>query len=360
MKRNGMRLVLAVLLSTLFASVLPAAKTLDVYTIDVEGGKSVLIVSPSGETMLFDAGWPALGSRQSSVDRIVEACKAAGVKQIDELVISHFDIDHIGDVPQLASKIPIRHIFDHGEFQPAPAPAVPNARYTASKEAAEQRFKAYDEMRRKVGHTVLKPGDKLPFKGVSVQVVAAGGKFIQKPVSGGGAPNPLCATTQQAALIDRDVEDNQSVGLLFIFGKFRMLDLADLEANRSRSLVCPENLIGTVNVYQVNVHGQFKGIAPELIGAIHPQVAIMGNGARKGADPPTWPILRATPGLEDIWQVHYSAAGTKETNPPDNFIANLAPSDEGKLIKLLAKRDGSFIIVNSRNGFSKTYKATFK
>ncbi len=351
-----MKLSWAVVLLALFASGFATAKTLDFYTIDVEGGKSVLIVSPSGETMLFDAGWPALTNREASVDHIVKACQTAGVKSIDYLVISHFDIDHLGDVPQLASKIPIRHIFDHGDFQQAPAPAVPDPHDRAYRDAAEQRFEAYHTLRRKVGHTVLKPGDTLPIKGVTVQVVAAGGEFIQKPVNGGGAPNPLCATTQQAPLIERDVEDNLSIGLLFTFGRFRLLDLADLESHHNRSLVCPNNLLGTVDVYQVNVHGQFKGITPELIGAIHPRVAIMGNGARKGADPSTWPILRATPGLEDIWQVHYSAAGTKATNPPDDFSANLGPPDKRNLIKLSAQRDGSFTITNSRNGFIKIYK----
>jgi hypothetical protein len=119
-----------------------------------------------------------------------------------------------------------------------------------------------------------------------------------------------------------------------------MLDLADLEAHYSRDLVCPNNLLGKVDVYQVNVHGQFKGIAPELIGAVHPRVAIVGNGARKGADPQTWPVLRATPGLEDIWQVHFSANGTKDTNP----------------IKLSAESTGTFTVTNPRNGFSKTYR----
>ncbi len=170
---------------------------------------------------------------------------------------------------------------------------------------------------------MLKPGDKLPIKGVSVQVLAAGGKFIQKPVTSGygaGASNPFCASNQQAAVIGSDAEENNlSIGLLFALGRFRMLDLADLESNHNRSLVCPNNLIGTVDVYHVNVHGQFKGITPELIDAVHPRVAIMGNGARKGAVPATWPILRATPGLEGIWQVHYSALGTKATRPAGRF-----------------------------------------
>jgi beta-lactamase superfamily II metal-dependent hydrolase len=341
-------------LLTFLASVLAAANTLDILTIDVEGGKALLFVSPSGESLLIDAGWPASNGRQASTNRILEAVMAAGLKRIDHLVISHYDIDHIGDVPGIEAKVPIGHIYDHGDMQFPTASTDP--KYAKGLDSQRERFAAYDAVRQKVGHTVVKPGDKIPFQGVDVQVVASAGKFIEKPLPGAGAPNPLCAANPQQALLARDVEDNLSVGLLFTFGKFRMLDLADLEAHHSHELVCPNNLIGTVDVYHVNVHGQIKGIAPELIGAVHPRVAIMGNGATKGADPPTWPILRATPGLEDIWQVHYSANGTKDTNPPDDFIANLEPTDGYKPIKLSAESNGTFTVTNTRNGFSKTYK----
>ena len=108
--------------------------------------------------------------------------------------------------------------------------------------------------------------------------MAAGSKLIQKK----GIPNPLCESYQQAAVLPRDVEDNNSIGLLITSGKFRMLDLADLEAHHSRDLVCPANLIGHVDVYNVNVHGQFKGIAPELVGALEALVIIQANGPRKG------------------------------------------------------------------------------
>ena len=83
----------------------------------------------------------------------------------------------------------------------------------------------------------------------------------------------------------------------------------------------------------------------------------MGNGARKGGDPASWPVLRGVPGLEDIWQSHYSVAGGKEKNPPDDFIANLDQNCQGKWLKLSAQPDGSFTVTNSRNDFSKTYKA---
>ncbi len=351
-----MRTLAIVSLAAMLVPAVQAANTLDIYTIDVEGGKAVLFVSPSGESMLIDAGWPQAPGREASVNRIVETVKGVGLKQIDHLVISHFDGDHLGDVPQLAAKIPIRHIYDHGEFQPPPA--SPDPQMKARVDAALERFKAYDDVRRKIGHTMLKVGDKVPIKGVDIEVLTSAGKFIEKPLKGAGQPNPLCATNPQAAVIERDVEDNLSVGLLITLGKFRMLDLADLEAHHSHELVCPNNLIGTVDVYHVNVHGQFKGIAPELIGAVHPRIAIMGNGARKGADPPSWPLLRATPGLEDIWQDHYSAAGTKDTNPPDDYIANLEPVDGGKLIKISAESNGKFTVTNTRNGFTKSYPAS--
>jgi beta-lactamase superfamily II metal-dependent hydrolase len=344
----GRTLLLLASLAAMHASAAAAEKTLDFYTIDVEGGKSVLIVGPTGESMLLDAGWPAGGNRAASTDRIVAALKAAGVKQLDYLVISHFDIDHLGDVPALAERIPIRHILDHGQIQ-----------FPAGGATSSPRFNAYAELRQKIGHTVLRPGDKVPLKGVDIEVVTSAGKVLAEPLKGAGAANPLCASNPQKAALPSDVEDDQSIGLLFQFGKFRMLDLADLEAHLSHELVCPVNRIGTVDVYHVNVHGQFKGIAAELAGAIRPTVAIMGNGARKGGDPSTWPVLRATPGLEDVWQSHYSAQASNENiNPPADFIANLEqPTDELAMIKLSVRSDGSYTLTNTRNGFTKKYQA---
>ncbi|MCU1327015.1 MAG: beta-lactamase domain protein, partial [Bryobacterales bacterium] len=307
--------------------------------------------APSGESMLFDAGWPASPARPASTDRIVEVAKAAGLKRIDNVVISHFDTDHIGDVPQLASKFPVGRIYDHGDAQ-------------ANNPQAKQRFAAYSELREKYEHRALKAGDKIPVKGLDIEVLSSGGKFISAPLknAGAGAKNPLCDTTKQADIRATDFEDDQSLGLLIRFGKFRMLDLADLEAHYSRDLVCPANLIGTVDLYNVNVHGQFKGIAPELAGAIAAPVMIQANGARKGADAQTWPVLRATPGLKDVWQLHLSVSAGNGANPPEDLIANLEPPagsavpDTFKWLQISAASDGTFTVTNTRNGFSRKYK----
>jgi competence protein ComEC len=329
----------------LLAFPVTAPRSLDIYFIDVEGGKSVLVVSPSGQAMLFDAGWPARNNGPSSNDCIVEAVHAAGLKRIDFLVISHFDIDHIGDVTELASKVPIGHIFDHGEVQITEESAA----------RAKQLFTPYEAVRDKIGHTTVKPGDRIPISGIDVQVLSAAGKLITKPLPHAGARNPLCETYKQAEALASDVEDDQSIGLLITLGRFRMLDLADLEAHLSHDLVCPTNLIGNVEVYNVNVHGQFKGIAPELAGAVRAPVIIQANGARKGADARSWPILRATPGLQDICQLHYSVNAGPNANPPADFIANPDDADGYKWIKISANPDGSFTVINSRNGFSKHY-----
>lgn len=322
-----------------------ASKTLDVYAIDVEGGKCLLVITPSGETMLVDVGFPKSANREASTSVIVESLQAIGIKQIDYLLISHYDPDHLGDAAGLVARFPVRHLIDHG---PPPAGNAKNV---------EVRYKPYTELYAKVPHLAVKPGDRLPLKGVEARVLTSRVELITKPLKSAGAPNPACATYKQEPELKEDIEDNASVGLLYTFGKFRMLDLADLESFYDYNLVCPNNLIGMVDVFQVNVHGSLKGMSPALPAAIHARVDIMGNGARKGAEPQTWSILRSAPGLEDIWQVHYSLAGAAAANPPADFIANPdSPTDEHKWIKLSAQPNGAFTVTNSRNGFSKSYK----
>jgi competence protein ComEC len=118
----------------------------------------------------------------------------------------------------------------------------------------------------------------------------------------------------------------------------------------------PQGRKGLGDVYQVSIHGQDKGVSPVLAQALGARVALMGNGPRKGGAPQTWETLRGARGLEDIWQVHYSIAGGKDHNPPDDFLANPDGPDEAHWLKLSAQNNGVFTVTNSRNGFKKEYK----
>ena len=339
----------------LFSPVLPAQsqKALGVYFIDVEGGQSTLFVSPSGESLVVDTGWP--GTRDAG--RIADVAKLAGVSKIDYLVITHYHSDHAGGVVELASRLPIRNFVDHG----------PSQEETRN---VPQNYAAYLTVREKGQHILVKPGDKIPIQGLDVQVVSSAAETVAKPLPGAGAANPLCAAFKSK---DEEAdpllagENKQSVGMVISYGKFRLADFGDLTWNKEHDLACPTNLIGAVDVYVVTHHGQDISSLPMLVHAMRPRVAVMDNGAKKGAAPATFDTLKKSPGLADLWQLHY-AVDAGERNMPEQFIANLGTGgtaatgvpDEAtaNYIQLTARPDGAFSVKNSRNGFHKDYPAS--
>jgi competence protein ComEC len=321
-----------------------APHTLNIYQIDVEGGKAMLVVSPSGESMLVDAGWPpryAPGGRD--VERIRAAMEDAGLRRIDNLLITHLDIDHLGDLDALTSRIEVGRIIDNGALQ-------------SSGKGVEESYAAYAKLRARYPHLVPAPGDRLPLKGVEVRVLTAATRTLGRPLKGAGLPNGACAASETRPEIAADREDNMSIGLLYQYGRFRLVDLADLEWAYEMRLMCPRNPVGAVDVYVSSVHAQAKAGSPALVHGLAPRVVMVNNGARKGGDAAALEIIRRSPGLEDVWQVHASVAA-KALNPPDDFIANLEEPCAAKWIKLSARADGSFTITNGRNGYSKDYRA---
>jgi beta-lactamase superfamily II metal-dependent hydrolase len=380
---------------------------LQIYIVDTEGGKATLFVSPSGETALIDSGNP--GGRDT--ERIMAAVNDAGVKQIDYLISTHYHIDHIGGLQELAGKIPIKHFADHGPTVEQP-------------EQVQGFQQAYADLYGKAQHTVVKPGDRIPIAGLDWRIVTAGGHVLKTALPGGGKPNAACAayTPKDASPTD---ENSQSVGSVIAFGQFRAIDLGDLLWYNEHELMCPNNPVGTVDLYLVTHHGLDRSNAPVVVHGVQPRVAVMQNGTRKGAGPQTMMTMRTSPGLEDIWQLHWSYGAGIEQNSAGVFIANIddaatianvltaapggapgrgqggpppqnaasaaAPSTSATAgtsaqpgggaapgagrgqgggrggaaqahtpaywIKVTAQQDGSFAVANSRNGFTKTYAA---
>jgi signal peptidase I len=220
----------------------------------------------------------------------------------------------------------------------------------------DQLYKAYIETQEKYGKRIVaKPGDTIPIKGLTVQVLSAGGSQIPAPVTGAGQPNPLCAGFQAQ---DGDgIEDAHSLGTLITFGEFRILDLGDLTWNKKHDLVCPNNKIGMVDVYLAADHG-LHPIGPLCVmNVLRPRVIVMSNGPRTGSEPEAWQALNQSAGVQDIWQLHYSVAGGKANNAPDSYIANPNERCEGKWIRLSAQPDGTFTVTNGRNIYSRNYDA---
>lgn len=281
-------------------------KTLDIYYIDTEGGQSTLFVAPSGETLLVDTG----NGGDRDLGRIVETLKGAGVTQIDHMWTTHYHGDHVGSLLALAKMFPMRHFYDHGK---------PNA---GDRIISAAFLTAYEELS-KDKRTIVKPGDKVRMTGLDVTTVASANQFIRTNLPGGGKPNAACVGVKpkdESTYIDPDNGD--SAGFIMTYGKFRTADLGDLTWNGELDLMCPTNRIGTVDLYLVSHHGLDRSGSPALVNALAPRVAVMNNGTRKGGAPDTFKGLFASPGLEDVWQLHWSYNAGLD-NLPATFIANV-------------------------------------
>jgi beta-lactamase superfamily II metal-dependent hydrolase len=319
-------------------------KTLDIYWIDVEGGAATLLVSPEGESLLYDAGWEV---DNRDAHRIAEVVKMAGLSRIDAFVLSHYHADHVGGLAGLAALIPIGRYFDHGD------------------EVVEADRARYEIYRSVAGHDrkILKAGDTITMRGdVEAKVVASNGQFIRGGINKGGNKNPACNGAERKPVAPP--ENFRNVGTLFTYGNFTFLDLADLDWASEMRLACPKNLLGTVSIWQTSRHGALDGAgSPALLSGIRPQVIVANNGPRKGlglSTPPSYSYekIAKLPGVESIWQGHRALADP-EHNAPDNYIANFEETADckGHWIKASASEDGSFTITNGRNGFSRTYKS---
>jgi competence protein ComEC len=282
------------------------AKNLEIYVSDTEGGKGTLFVTPGGQTVMIDSGNPG----ERDLTRILAMLADAGVTKLDYLISTHYHGDHVGGLTELVKRIPVTTFVDHG----------PNVE---PKEQVQGFQAAYAELYGKAKHIVAKPGDKIPLSGLDWTIVTSAGQALKKPLPGGGKPNPACSESQRREDPASPDDNAQSVGSVITFGQFRAIDLGDLLWNKELDLMCPNNPVGTVDLYLVTHHGLAQSGSGALVHGVRPRVAVMQNGTRKGGAIAAYEILEKSPGLEAIWQLHWSYNAGIEHNPPGVFIANV-------------------------------------
>ena len=320
------------------------AKTLDIYWVDVEGGAATLIVTPLNESVLIDTGNPG----QRDAQRIVKvATEQAGLRRIDHLITTHYHGDHFGGAATLAKLMPVGVVYDNGKF--ADRPNDPGPDYWNFPSAAR---------------SVINPGDSLQLKQVegkqlTLKCLGTRREFVD--AEDDDPPNDvLCAAHRPK---ERDGSDNaNSVAMLLEYEGFRFLDNGDLTWNQEIKLVCPRNLIGVVDVYQVTHHGLDSSNNPVLLNTVKPTVTVMNNGVTKGCLPEVFANLKACKSIQAMYQVHKNLRPDgKVNNAPDEFIANREKDCNANFIKLSVSESArEYTVSIPANQHTRTYATKAK
>jgi len=335
-------LVVAALLATTVAIARSqGVRPLAVYWIDVEGGAATLIVTPSGESLLVDAGNP--GGRDPG--RIVKTATEAGVKRIDHLVVTHLHGDHFGGVAELSSLLPIGTLYENG---------IENAPEQERSQKTIPDYKAAKVEKR----VVVQPGDFIRLgqtagaAPIRVRVLAARQKLAS--TERGRANAAIC---REATPKPVDTSDNaNSIVMLFEQGPFRMFLGGDTTWNVEEKLVCPEDRVGPVDVYQSVHHGLDLSNNPVLVHTLQPHVVVFNNGARKGFEKGAVATVKATPSVQAIYQVH-RALYEGAQNTDDARIANRDQECKGEGIAMTVSPDGrAYTISIASTGHRHTYQ----
>ena len=302
-----------------------ADKRLDVYWVDVEGGASTLIVTPTGESVLIDTGSP--GRRDAG--RIVKLAAEVGVQQIDHLIITHYHGDHFGGAATLAQLIPIKTVYDNGIFEGIRE--KPDREYTEFSAGRRVVLSAGDDVS-------LRPGDAPIF----LKCLCARQKTIAAPAD---LPANDCCGEALGKPIDESDNAN-SIVMLLGFGPFRFFDAGDLTWNVEKQLACPVNLVGKIDVYQVTHHGLDMSNNPVLVKTLAPTVAVMNNGATKGCEPYTFTTLKELSSLQALYQVHRNLNTNSQLNAEAAYVANADQQCAGDYIKLSVDPKGKTYVMS--------------
>jgi competence protein ComEC len=355
-RRKLLLLGVAAMVLSGIAAFAAAPASLQIYFIDVEGGQSTLVVTPEREVLLIDAGFAGEGgftsvpgdpTRARDPNRILAALRDAGVTRIDYLMVTHFHRDHIGGIPEIAQLVPVGTFVDHGSAYPPEQRAKPDSLDLLDVAAYDR----YVQVRAKGRHLLPKPGDRLPLRGVETTVVSADRDTLRQSLPGAGESNSACGPSALTRLDPLD-ENPRSTGIVMQFGKFRFLDIGDLNSQPLHDLVCPTDRIGPVDVYLVSHHGNSTVADPATLAAFRPRVAVLNNAPRKGGRLALLQMLRKDSYLES-WQLHVSSEAT-EDNAPSERVANLDDAS-AHWLKVTARADGSFSVTNARTGVVREY-----
>ena len=255
----------------------PSSGKLELHFIDVGQGDSVFIRAPSGQGVLYDGG------RKSQVP--LDYLRSLGVTQVDLVVASHQDADHIAGLAAVVDYYKPRFFLDNG---------IPHTTQTY--------FDLLDAVQR-AGSQLLEPAARRITLGeVTLQVIPPPG---------------------DASLGNND----NSVGLVVEYSDFSAALTGDAERPEMNWWVehVPE-LLSTVDVYKSAHHGSENGDSPLSMSTFKPETVVIGVGEGNSYGHPSASALRL-----------YQAIG-----------AQVYRTDLQGTVVVRASRDGSYTVTTEK------------
>lgn len=303
----------------LHISTIARSQPLRIYHLDVDQADATLFVSPSGKTLLVDAGKNGHGRRIRNV------MQQASVSQIDFFVNTHYHEDHYGGIDDLViAGVRVGVAYDRGDKDYVPASTTSTDAYVG-----------YDTT---IGYRAvhLQRGRTIPFDPeVSVTCISSGGTVL-------GEENPP-ATGHD--------ENDMSISLLVQYGAFRYFVGGDIEKPTEKK-IADRDLVTDVNVYQSNHHGSNTSSSADFMNDLKPSVIVISNGNHGGHKHPRQVVLdfyaSMTP-VPKVFQTNKYHKAPPGGNVQDDHIADLESVDEDGTILLTVDKSASSYVVSYRN-----------
>ena len=235
-KRMFLAAVTASLACAVAFSMLPSNAALTFTALDVGQGQCILL-QPGGLTVVVDCG----GSyAEDAGEQLARRLLMQGKTQIDVLVLTHFDEDHVGGVPQLLSRMEIGVIF-------APERTDNEGNYARILAAAE------------------KKGVPVQFVRQNITVEFPTGKLKIFP--------PMRADT-----------DNDGISALMSVEEYDILITGDMDA-RSEQLLALRYELRDIEVLVAGHHGSRTSTGNALLQTITPEIVVISVGENSYGHP---------------------------------------------------------------------------
>ncbi len=230
-------------LSFLACSILAApaaAQMLEIHTLDIGRGDCALILSPSGTRVLIDTGKPGDGNAI-----VIPYLQSLGVTDLDYILISHYDGDHIGGVPELmaAGYSPIA-VYDRGDLDAEMHPTW------------QAYVNAIGSLRQQIT--------------VGMLLDLGGGVTLRNWIVNG-----MIWTGPTIGVVGK-VENAKSAGWKLEFGNFDYGTFGDIGGTFETPL---GPLVGDLDVYKASHHGSNTSSVAAFIAAVKPDVTFVSSGS---------------------------------------------------------------------------------